>query len=347
MIKKIKTKIGGALSGAVGALRGRLYDLSVRFHGKFRRKKTKQRLSGHQRGAKFFYASIMILPMAQFLIFYVFVNINSVVMSVQEFSFDSGKFTFLPWDNLFGNFEKFALDLVRDPILISATKNSFLLYACTLCIGLPLNLVFSYFLYKKVPMANMFRVVLFLPHIVSAMIISLMFKFFVEKAVPGILAPLGITNASNLITRQDTAFKVIIFYVLWSGFGTQILVYTSTMSRISDSIIEAGRLEGITLFKEFFRVILPLIFPTITTFLVIGVAGIFTSQGGLYDFFGGAAPYHAYTFGYFLFVRVIGEANINNYPYAAAAGLLFTIVAAPVTILVKYLLERFGPSAEY
>ena len=31
---------------------------------------------------------------------------------------------------------------------------------------------------------------------------------------------------------------------------------------------------------------------------------------------------------------------------AAAAGLLFTLVATPVTLFVKYMLERFGPSAE-
>jgi len=31
----------------------------------------------------------------------------------------------------------------------------------------------------------------------------------------------------------------------------------------------------------------------------------------------------------------------------AAAGICFTLVAAPITLLVKYLLEKFGPDPEY
>ena len=34
-----------------------------------------------------------------------------------------------------------------------------------------------------------------------------------------------------------------------------------------------------------------------------------------------------------------------DYPYAAAMGIVFTLVATPITLGTKYLLEKFGPSA--
>ena len=34
-------------------------------------------------------------------------------------------------------------------------------------------------------------------------------------------------------------------------------------------------------------------------------------------------------------------------PDAAAGGLLFTLVAAPVTLLARWLLEKFGPNVEF
>ena len=42
----------------------------------------------------------------------------------------------------------------------------------------------------------------------------------------------------------------------------------------------------------------------------------------------------------------VRQLTVAAYEKAAAAGLLFTLVATPVTLFVKYMLEKFGPSAE-
>ena len=48
---------------------------------------------------------------------------------------------------------------------------------------------------------------------------------------------------------------------------------------------------------------------------------------------------------YIFFVKVLKSeaASYAQYPYASAAGLLFTVVATPLTLLIKWLLEKFGP----
>jgi len=40
------------------------------------------------------------------------------------------------------------------------------------------------------------------------------------------------------------------------------------------------------------------------------------------------------------------DASFAQYPYASAAGILFTLVAAPITLIVKNVLEKYGPSAD-
>ena len=37
---------------------------------------------------------------------------------------------------------------------------------------------------------------------------------------------------------------------------------------------------------------------------------------------------------------------MTDYPFLSSLGLLMTIVAAPLTLIVKYLLEKFGPSVD-
>jgi len=292
---------------------------------------------------RIFYICLLAYPLAHFAVFYIGVNINSILLSFQKFN---GKdFQFLAFADIFVNFKNFANDLFRTALLKYAVKNSLLLYAAGLIIGLPLNLIFSFFLYKKIPLKGFFRVLLFLPQIISSIVMTLMFKYFVERGLPGLLKLFGYdTNKFPYFLEH---FGTYIFYNLWAGFGTQIIIYSSAMSRVSDELIESGKLDGMNLFQEFTRITLPLIFPTISLFLIVGVAGIFTSQAALYNFSADGAQAQLYTLGYYLFVRVIGKSStLNDYPYAAAAGILFTVIAFPITMLAKFGLDKIDPTRE-
>lgn len=313
------------------------YDISVILHKKFKRKEKSSTLSKMKRNKRLWFWLLVAYPLLQFMVFYVFVNINSILLAFKSFDQDTATFYF----SGFNNFQKFITDITKDPMMITAMKNSIKLYLATLFIGLPLNLLFSYFLYKKIPFANSFRVILFLPQILSALIVSLMFRYFVEELVTELIG-------YNLLQTRGTGFDVMIFFTIWASFGTQILIYTSAMSKIDNSIVESGKIDGMNNFQEFWYITLPSIFPTITIFLVVGVAGLFTSQAGLFSFYGATARPDLQTIGYVFFVKIFKntESSFAQYPYAAAAGLLFTMVAAPATLLAKYLLERFGPRTE-
>ena len=175
-----------------------------------------------------------------------------------------------------------------------------------------------------------------------------MFSYFVDEALPQVAKILfHIDRFESLFFRAETAFGIQVFYSIWSSFGMQLILYAGAMSGIEQSVIEYGELEGISMLQEFWHVCIPLIFNTITVFLVTGVAGIFTNQLALFNFFGEGARTDITTLGYYFYVKVISQtATKEDYVYASAAGILFSIVATPITLLAKYLLEKFGPSEE-
>ena len=310
-------------------------DLPPRKERSMRKKRTAE--------AIFVYCAIA-LPLLQFLIFYVGVNINSIFLAFQEYDYGTGSYIFIGFDN----FGTFFSDIAHAAIMGISFRNSAIQYFCTLVIGMPLGIIFSFFVYKKIPWSGFFKVVLFLPSIISSIVLVLMYKYFLEWAIPTVLTAIGVENTPNFFYDSTYAFGTLIFFGLWIGFGGGVVVYTGTMSRIPDSIIEFGELEGMSMWQEFTRITLPMIFPTITVFLVTGVGDFFTANAGAYTFYAENAPYNVYTLGYYLFIKVIGaNASLADYPYAAAAGLCLTLVAAPITLLVKYLLEKYGPDPEY
>ncbi len=292
------------------------------------------------KGALIFYIAMVALPTLQFLIFYLGVNVNTIVLSFTKYGPD-GEASFA----LFENFTKVFESFTSEPKLEPAIKNSLLLYACTLFITFA-SLVFSFYIYKRHKASGFFRFVLFLPNIISSIILVLIFKYFCETAIP----KLGFTDY-GLIANPETNLAAILFYNVWAGFGTQVMMYSGSMTGIPVSVSEAAQLDGITPFKEFIHITVPCIWGTVSTFLVVCLAEIFTNNMGLVSFFGLGADSHLYTIGYYLYREMWlatkgGIVKSENLPFLAAMGLVFSLIAILLTTVARYLLKKFGPKAD-
>jgi ABC-type sugar transport system permease subunit len=284
------------------------------------------------------------LPLLQVLIFYVGVNFNSFLLAFKAYDIFDGTYSFVGFEN----FSKVIHNLSSVEYLKISMKNAFVVFFCELVLGVPLSLFFSYYIYKKSAMYKVFKVLLFLPFIVSNITLVIMYKYFAEMGAPAIVeAFLGI-KMKGLLSNYDTKFGTLLFFYIWSGFGIKTLIYSGSMSGISQSVTESVRLDGITPFKEFFYITLPMIYPTLTVFVVASVAGIFVNQMHVFSFYGdNPDDYNIFTVGYYLYKSIVSkETTIADYPYFAAFGLLLTFITVPATLLIKWLMEKFGPSVK-
>ena len=279
---------------------------------------------------------MMALPLLQFFIFYVCVNINSLILAFKSYSVTEGE-KFVG----FQNFVDVVSGLLNDSMLSGAFTNSVIVWLSGLLIGTTLALVFSYYVYKKYLGSGVFRVVLFLPQIVSSIVLVIMFRYFLTECIPALMKPFDV-KVPDFLDSPDTAWGTILFYTLWTGFGTSTMMYVGAMNNISDSIVEYAKLDGFTPLQEFIYITLPMIYPTIVTFITVGIAGLFTNQMGLYQFFGNSAEPQLHTVGYYMYVQ-IQRAGMPDYPFLSAYGLIMTFISAPLTLIVKKLLEKYGP----
>ena len=285
-----------------------------------------------------FYILMMAFPVVQFSLFYIGVNGGSFLLSFQKIDIVENTVVWT-WDNIARIFKMMTTDMA----LLATAKVSLLSYALLLCIGTPLGMLFSYYIYKKLPLSGAFRVILFLPSIISAIVMVTIFQFFVERAIPEIVNLFFHKEIPGLMENPGSRFATIIFYNIWVGFGTSVLMYANGMSGISQELVESAHLDGATGIREFWSITLPMVYPTLSTFLITGVAGIFTNQLNLYSFYGGGAPEKVQTYGYYLYTRTQSAASRAEYPDLATMGLFLTVIAVPLTLLVKWALEKFGP----
>ena len=297
-------------------------------------------LSSRKKSRMIFYVSMIALPVVQFLIFYLYINLNSFTLAFQEFSYEKKGYVFYG----FNNFKAIFSDFSTLAYLKNSVWNSLELFVWTMIFGAAVAILFSYYIYKKNPGHSAFKIFLYLPHILGGVVVVIMYKYFMDIAVPEVASLFG-KNIEGMLANPKTVRSTIIFYTIYTSFGTQVLIYSSTMSGISDSIIESAQLDGITPIKELIYIILPSIWNTFVTFMVTSVVGIFTNQMSLYTFYGTTADYSLYTFGYYLYRGVIVATNVE-YPYLSAMGFLLTIIAIPLTLGTKWALSKFGPTTD-
>ena len=294
----------------------------------------KKKTNKAERGSNIFYAALMAFPVLQFLFFYVGVNFKSFGYAFMEQEKISD--TEIIWRATFDNFTRWFSNSSKLKDLLSTSGMSLIYYGATLLVSIPLAMLFSYYVFKKLPGAKLFRIFLFIPSIIPAAAFVLTYKIIFNDITP--------TLINGMKSFDESQFFYILFFNLYVSFGTSVLMYANKMFDISPEIIEAGQLDGALGIKEFWYIVLPLTFPTLSVFLVTGVATIFTNQYNLFLFH--ANPEWR-SLGYYMYILAGSTVGYEQeIPNVAALGMLLTIVAIPLTYAVKYCLDKFGPSED-
>lgn len=239
--------------------------------------------------------------------------------------------------------------MTTNSTLLDAMKMTLLFFVVFTGINTPLGLLFSYYISKKMPGAGFFRIFLFMPSIICSVIMVLIYGNFVDMALPEAIRLIsgGKTVIGGLMSTKETRFFAVAFYNLLVGFGVNVLMYSDAMSGIAEEVVESAHLDGAVGMREFYYITLPLVYPTITTFMITSVAGMFLNQYNLYSFFGSGEHFGLQTYGLYFYVQTLAaDGSRAEYSLISAIGLCLTFIALPLTYLVKYLMEKLGPSVE-
>ncbi|MBQ7912460.1 MAG: sugar ABC transporter permease [Clostridia bacterium] len=303
-----------------------------------------KRINYRKRSRLIFYTLGMLLPLLQFCVFYIYTNLNSFILAFSSYEARIGA---IGYDVKFAGFSNFLAAFKTIGNNMQMIENSLILFVFSTLLGLTLASFFSFYIYKKYAGSGFFRVILFLPQIVSQVVFALLFYQLVQDLIPYYL-----DLDSGLLSNGETLFPTVLFFNLWISFGVNVVLFTGAMSGINPAVVESAQIDGVNLLQEFWFISIPMIFPTIITFIVTGLAGIFTNQMHLYSLFGDNAGEGVSSFGYFLYVQTSHSDVISpsrsyiSYSEISALGLVLTLIVFPITFGTRKLLEKFGPRTE-
>jgi multiple sugar transport system permease protein/raffinose/stachyose/melibiose transport system permease protein len=187
---------------------------------------------------------------------------------------------------------------------------------------------------------TVFRVGYYLPVVTSIVAIAVIWRFLLDPdfgLVNGLLKQVGVTGP-NWLGSPALAMPCIIVIGVWRNLGNTMVLFLAGLQGIPEDVYEAARIDGATPWREFWRVTLPLLRPTVLFVAVITSIGylqvfeepLVMTQGGPLNRTLSVSMY-LYQEGF----------NFFHLGYASSIGYTLFVVIAAVTAL-QFRLLRSG-----
>lgn len=289
-----------------------------------------------------FILSCIVLPILNFLVFYVYVNLSSFTMA---FTDRNGAFSL-------DNFVRLYKEITEpDSPLQIALKNTMLTFGITM-IMFPFQVLVSYFIYKKIPLAGAYRFLFFIPTVIFSVAISTIFSRMM--APNGAIAEfiqklLNLDYPPELLADSTYANIVVIAHLVWLSFPGDLIIWGGTFARIPQDVLEAGRIDGTSWWTEFTKITVPMVWPTVALQMVLKFCGIFGASGAVFLLTKG--DYGTMTLSSWMYLQLYNQSgNVytsNVYNYLSAVGLVMTVIAVAISLVVRKITDKFFNDVEF
>ncbi len=233
--------------------------------------------------------------------------------------------------------------LFNDPLFWKAVKNTLVYVIVTVPLGIGVSLLVSLALYQKIKFSSLFRTGFFLPTVTSIAAVSVVWRWIYAGDKYGflnfVLTKLGITSMlQDWLMQPSTTLPAIIVMSIWGGVGYNSIILLSGLQSIPDSIFEAAKIDGVSVWEKFWYITLPMLKPVMLFLVIMSTINSFQVFEQVYimasstEYFGGVL-YSALTIVPYLYERAFKRFMLG---YASAlAYLLFIIIFIFTLIYMK------------
>lgn len=192
----------------------------------------------------------------------------------------------------------------------------------------------------RLPGRGFYRTAFFLPTMLSFVIVGFVWRLILSPSwgvSKMLLSAVGLGSwFEPWLGQSNTALTTLALVSVWQFVGIPMMLTYAALLAIPDELLEAASLDGINGFSQFFKIKLPLIWPTVGIISILTFVGnfnafdlIYVSQGAL------AAPnFSTDILGTYLYRVFFGNQLQLGDPFMGAtiAAVMFLIILSGVLV---------------
>lgn len=274
--------------------------------------------------------------LAPFLVFFTIFFVRATITSVEMSFYD---WRLLRPTRPYVGFENY-IDLFEDKIWWDSVIHTIYFTAMTVVGTTVLGLAAALAVTRPIRGAGFFRVLLYIPQLMSVGAIGLIWNWLWSGqfgVINYLLSFFGV-HPINWLGEPDLVLPVLSFTTIWWTFGFPMLIYIAGIQGIPEHLYEAAKIDGATGWQSFRHITLPLLRPTILFVTVTGVIGHFQVFGQPYIITGGGGPGRSsWTVIIYLYQQAWVAFRMG---YGAAVAVAIAIIMAVITAFQFRVISR-------
>ena len=238
--------------------------------------------------------------------------------------------------------------VLRDPYFLQAVKNTLLLVIITVPISTGLSLLIALGLNSSKKLKELFQTVFFLPYVTNTLAVGLVFMILFDKTpysdgfINMLISFFGGSAIDFIEGPYWAKMLVMSIYTIWIVMPFKILILTSALASVDETLYKAARIDGTSRLRTFTKITLPMIAPSISYLVITGFIGAFKAYSDEVAIFGtnlNAAGMN--TMVGFVYDMLYGEGG--GYPsYASAAALILFAIILTITVINLLITRKSG-----
>lgn len=274
---------------------------------------------------------LFLLPAVVILLLFFFIPFaETIVLSFKDYSTDLYAPSFIGLDNY--------VTLLKSKEFYKVIWNTFLYLIGAVPILATVPLVLAILINQKIRCLNLYKVLIYLPVIVSIVVVAIAFKWlYATQGILNYIAELFGISAIDWLTSPDVAIWSVIIVTIYKGIGYYMMIYLSALIGAPKDLLEAAEVDGAGLIQKHLNVTIPYLMPTIALVVTVSSISALKVFAEIYVMTRGGPLDSTKTIVYYIYERAFENLDLS---LASAASVILLIIVMAFSALNILVFER-------
>ncbi len=271
---------------------------------------------------------LFIFPAFIILVIFFFIPFfETVILSFKDYTNDLYAPTYIGLDNY--------VTLLKSKEFYKVMWNTLLYVVGAVPFLAIFPLILAILINQKIRCLNLYKVLIYLPVIVSIVVVAIAFKWlYATQGILNYIAGLFGISAIGWLTSPDVAIWSVIIVTIYKGVGYYMMIYLSALIGAPKDLLEAAEVDGAGLIQKHMNVTIPYLMPTIALVVTVSSISALKVFAEIYVMTRGGPLDSTKTIVYYIYERAFENLDLSMASAASVVLLIIVMLFSAVNILV-------------
>ena len=246
-------------------------------------------------------------------------------------------------DMIFIGFDQYKHIILHNPAFWKSMLNAG--YITLLCLTLQngLALLLAILVNRQIRGENVYRVIFFLPPVLSGIVVGLIWKFIYDGnfgILNTMLAYIGLEQFKDFawLSEIKTALSSVAVVHMWKGFGYGFIILLAGLQTIPNELYEAAEVDGADKWQQFINITVPSMIPVFTMVTILTILGAMQIFDLIYSMTQGGPAGHTDV----PITKIYQFMNNGEFGYSTAMAVIFGMVLLILSMFQLWVSKKFN-----